>query len=152
MQKCSNRNLLILLSSNNFCYEISLKCHPTPGPPWGNGARRRMTFQTTMKYMAVASRREGGGISCPHSQKMSHWRILETQVVLELLGSFRYRVIWLLLKNHHLDQLHVRTWNGFRKRQFRASTFQKFLGQHARSPQRLTSPALVLLASPHTNF
>ena len=27
---------------------FSLKCHPSlsPGPPWGNGARRRMTFQT----------------------------------------------------------------------------------------------------------
>ena len=34
-----------------FPKNCSLKCHPSPrpsspGPPWGNGARRRMTFQT----------------------------------------------------------------------------------------------------------
>ena len=73
-----------------------------------------------MVIMAVASGGGQGGAA------------LKPKHVFEHLGSFRYRVMWLLLKNHHQDQ--VRTWSSFRKWHFRASKFEKFLGEHAPKP------------------
>ena len=51
--------------------------------------------------------------SHPPTPKNHHWRILEAKIRTWTFACIRNRVIWLTLKNRHLDQ--VRHGNGFRK-------------------------------------
>ena len=73
------------------------------------------------KTMAVASRRARRAVAPP--AKKSPLKNTRNQNTYLKVWGFRYGVVWLPLKNHHLDQ--ARTWNGFRKWHFRASKFQK---------------------------
>ena len=83
--------------------------------------------------MAVDSGGARGAVApfpSPHpSQENQPLKNTRNQSHTWTFGEFRYGVVWLPLKNHHLDP--VRTWNGFRKWHFRASEFQQFLGEHA---------------------
>ena len=60
------------------------------------------------------------GVVAP-SQKINIEEYQKPKDVLERLRSFKYGVVWLPLKNHHLS------WIGFWKWHFRAYKFQDFL-------------------------
>ena len=72
--------------------------------------------------MAVASGGARGAVASP-VQKSPLKNNRNQNTYLNILGSFRYGVVWLPLKNHYLGQ--VRTWNGFQKWHFRASKYKK---------------------------